>query len=316
MEIGGYFDLELAQGCNHLHEKAFASNTGRNALELILRELKVQKILLPYFTCDVILEPIHKLSIEIEWYNIDENLELKDFFPNLRDEEFILYTNYFGIKDRYISELSRIYQNNLIIDNAQSLFSDQLHNIPTFYSPRKFLGIPDGGYAYINKKINDMDYDIDYSYDRCLHLLKRLECDGSEGYADFKDNSIKLSKQPIKRMSELSKRMVASININKIKEKRIRNFSYLSNELNSLNRLSLDVDSFAVPMVYPLLIEDDGFREKLIKNRVFIATYWPNVLSQCDKGTLEYNLAKYILPLPIDQRYGESEMAHIVSFFK
>ena len=313
MEVGGYFNLELNPKQNHLHKDAFACNTGRNAFEYILTTNNVKKIYVPYFTCDVIFEPIEKLAIPFEWYEIDKHLELKNELHNLGEGDYILYTNYFGIKDEYITKLAKTYPNNLIIDNAQALFSTPISNIPTFYSPRKFIGIPDGGYVYLDKEKDVDQFEFDYSYDRCQHLLKRLECDGAEGYSDFKENSDKLSKQPIKKMSVLTKRMISSVNLNTIIKRRIKNFIYLHEKLGGLNELSINVTEKSVPMVYPLLITKEGLKEMLISNQVFVATYWPNVFEWSKKGSLEYSLAKYIIPLPIDQRYSTNEMKVITS---
>jgi hypothetical protein len=54
-------------------------------------------------------------------------------------------------------------------------------------------------------------------------------------------------------------------------------------------------------------------KQKLIENRIFVATYWPNVFEWCRSKDLEYNLANNLLPLPIDQRYGKEELCYIVS---
>lgn len=42
------------------------------------------------------------------------------------------------------------------------------------------------------------------------------------------------------------------------------------------------------------------FEKKLIDNRVYVATYWLNVVEWCGIGELEYGFAKSLLPLPID----------------
>ena len=60
-EIGGYFQLELNKDREY-HDKAIALNTGRNALEYILRAKIFKKIYLPFYTCDVLLEPLKKLK--------------------------------------------------------------------------------------------------------------------------------------------------------------------------------------------------------------------------------------------------------------
>jgi hypothetical protein len=68
------------------------------------------------------------------------------------------------------------------------------------------------------------------------------------------------------------------------------------------------------PMVYPYYTDNENLRKRLIDNRIFVAQYWPNVLSWCSPSDTEYNLTKRILPLPIDQRYGEEDMECIVKF--
>ena len=40
--------------------------------------------------------------------------------------------------------------------------------------------------------------------------------------------------------------------------------------------------------------------------------YWPNVIKGCDPDSLEYKLGKEIIPLPVDQRYGENDMKRII----
>ena len=75
--IGGYFELELNKSIDY-HRNAIALNTARNALEYILIAKKYQKVYIPYFTCDVILEPFQKLNIAYEFYKIDENFECID----------------------------------------------------------------------------------------------------------------------------------------------------------------------------------------------------------------------------------------------
>ena len=61
--IGGYFELaDCEQADNFPHGTGILLNTGRNALEYILRTIKqVSRIYIPYFTCEVVLEPIKRL---------------------------------------------------------------------------------------------------------------------------------------------------------------------------------------------------------------------------------------------------------------
>jgi len=70
-------------------------------------------------------------------------------------------------------------------------------------------------------------------------------------------------------------------------------------------------------MIYPFLIDNgQELKKKLIENKIFVATYWPNVFGWTDKDSFEYKLTKHLLPLPIDQRYEKNELNIIVKHLK
>lgn len=311
--IGGYFGLELSRGEGFIHNSGIFVASGRNAEELILRNLlPISKLWIPYFTCEVVLEPLRKLGIAYTFYHITKDLEIAQDIQ-LEKGEYILYTNYFGIKDGYVSRLAEKYQHHLIIDNAQALYSKPINKINTIYSPRKFVGIPDGGIAYCTPEHDVWIDETDISYGRCSHLLKRLDIGPTDGYSDFRLNAEKLENLPLRRMSNLTRRIMLAINYNDIKNRRRANFEYLHNQLKGINQLSIPpIESFECPLTYPFLIEHNALKPHLISNKVYVATYWPNVLEWCDKKDIEYNLAQNIVHLPIDQRYGLRDMKRIL----
>ncbi len=314
-EIGGYFELELPMNANQpLHPNGVKVNSGRHALEYILRVLgnKVKRLWVPYYTCEVVLQPIHRLGLEYEFYQVNMDLEI-DSKPDLTDGDYIIVNNYFGIKDAYINELACQYKGKLIVDNAQAWYNCEMPGFNTFYSPRKFFGMPDGGLAWATGELNN-ELERDHSYDRCSHLLKRIDSGASEGYAEFNVNSKKIGAQPLKRMSSLSDRILSSIDFDWVRIKRRSNFEMLHEVLKGSNGFNIPpMQSFASPMVYPYLTNDASLRQRLIDNKIFVATYWPNVLEWCHEDSTEYKLAKNLLPLPIDQRYGEDDMERIIT---
>ncbi|WP_287828611.1 hypothetical protein [Bacteroides sp.] len=311
-EIGGYFELELQTSKDKLFDKhAVYVNSGRNAFEYIIKSLpKVSKLWLPYFTCSSLQEPLHRLNLNVEYYSINDQLEINNINTLcLGGDDYLLYTNYFGVKNSYVELLQARFSNHLIVDNSQALFSNP--SSYCFYSPRKFVGIPDGGIAF-----SKFDYQVKEqdkkSYERCSHLLKRYDFLASEGYVDFKTNGLSLSHQELKIMSNLTKAMFESIDFLSIKETRNRNFKHLHSSLQSSNSLLMDIDVIDGALVYPYLIEHDNLRQKLIDNKIYVATYWPNIL-KCKSEETEYKLAKYLLPLPIDQRYTNVDIERILS---
>lgn len=312
--IGGYFEIEkTGKGGNFPQYEGVLLNTGRNALEYVLASAgNVSCVYLPYYTCEVLLEPIKKLGVKYRFYSIDCNLEIADEFPIL-DNECIVYTNYFGVKDAYVQVLAEKIGEKLVVDNAQALFAKAISGIKTIYSLRKYVGIPDGGVACCNDGHDITSFPVDDSSDKMSHLFLRKEKGPQAGYADFRDNSRKLVMQPIKRMSLQTKSMVDNIDFDEVKQIRRKNFKILHDALSGLNKLDLpSMDSFECPMVYPFWTTDLTLRQRLIDNQIFVAMYWPNVLEWSNPCELEYELAFHILPLPIDQRYGEEEMNGII----
>lgn len=306
--IGGYFSLELPH-FEEYHKDAIRLNTGRNCLEYILKARGYKKVYLPYYTCDVTLEPFNKLDVEYEYYHIDINFEIRDRFT-VKQDEALLYVNYYGLKQRYVESLAAKVGERLIVDNTQAFYAKPAEGIDTFYTCRKFFGVPDGAYLYTNKQL-DEELEQDQSFDRMDFLTKRIDLSVEAGYADFKQLSKSLVGQPIKRMSNLTQRMMQGIDYASVAQQRRTNYLYLQETLGASNDLKLSLEDDAVPMVYPYLTSVKGLRERLIDNKIFVARYWPNVLEQTKVEDIDYLLTAQMQPLPIDQRYSETEMEYI-----
>lgn len=308
--IGGYFSLELPQR-EEYHKHAIRLNTGRNCLEYILRVRGYKKVYVPYYTCEAVMEPINKLGIPYEFYHIDIHFEIRDRFT-LKEGEALLYTNYFGLKQRYVEQLAEKIGSRLIVDNTQAFYAKPIEGVDTFYTCRKFFGVPDGAYLYCDKKL-DEEIEQDCSYDRVAHLVKRIDLSAEEGFKDFRRVDDGLDNQPIRKMSRLTQRMMQGIDYDTIAQRRRSNYLILQNSLVKGNDLKLPLEDDAVPMVYPYLASVKGLREKLIENKIFVARYWPNVLEWTLKDDIDYLLANQMQPLPIDQRYGEEDMNRIIT---
>ena len=311
--IGGYFELELPQG-DAYHRKAIALNTGRNCLEYILRVRQYKKVYIPYYTCEVILEPFNKLGIDYSFYHINQSLEIDRPFK-IEIDEALLYTNYFGLKQHYIASLVGIYGKQLIVDNTQAFFAMPFEGIDTFYSCRKFFGVADGAYLYCDKAL-DQELEQDQSWQRMDYLLKRIDLSPEEGYGDFQVREQKLINQPIMLMSNLTKRIMSSIDYTMVAKKRRDNYKQLQSALGQSNRLKKPLAYDDVPMVYPYLTDHSNLHKRLINYNIYIAQFWPNVLKWCTPFDLGYNLTQCLLPLPIDQRYGKEDMEKILELFR
>lgn len=318
--IGGYFSLEINEG-RELHKQALRLNAGRYALEYILKARKYGKVFIPYYICESILQPIKRLGVEYEFYHINEKLEPAIELQPKADEA-VLYVNYFGMKNRYAGTFFYAYPNT-ILDQTQAFYSEQGNKYDdksiqcdTFYSCRKYFGVPDGAYLYTNCLLDEV-LPQDVSFERMDFLTKRIDLSAQAGYADFHVNDKSLSEVGMKRMSKLTEAMMKGIDYSTKANKRIHNFHLLDKELRETNRFKWDMDYGTIPLVYPYYVENGTkLRQKLIESQVFCARYWPNVIEWCDSDDLEYQLAENVVCLPVDQRYGEEEMNRIIEIIK
>jgi hypothetical protein len=310
--IGGYFELQLTPGAEY-YPNLIRLNTGRNALEYILKQKGYTKIYIPYFTCDVILEPIIRLKVEYRFYSINELLEpVIDFV--IEPHACFLYTDYFGVKREAVKKLSKQIK-HLIVDNSQSFFSEALPGVDTFYSCRKFFGVPDGAYLQIRKKLG-RKLPVDSSINRFSHLIKSIELGTEAGYADFKANNEVLENNEIRSMSPLTQRILSGIDYAECARIRKRNFDFLHKHLEASNLFKFDVTDDCVPMVYPFLHNARDLKLHLIQKKIFVATYWPNVFKWTNKKMYENYLARCLVPLPIDHRYNLQDMFFMLTILQ
>ena len=146
--------------------------------------------------------------------------------------------------------------------------------------------------------------------------MKRIDLSAEEGFKDFRQADDELDNQPIRKMSNLTKRMMQGIDYEAVAQRRRANYQILYNVLSKENNLEFYLEDDAVPMVYPYLVSVEGLREKLIENKIFVARYWPNVLRWTTSDDIDYLLASQMQPLPIDQRYSINDMESIISIVK
>ena len=102
-----------------------------------------------------------------------------------------------------------------------------------------------------------------------------------------------------------------NIDYKRVAKERRENYLFFQKRLKNANRLKLELGKGSVPLVYPYLVNKPNMRERLIRNKIFIAQYWPNVLERCEKSSVEYWLANNLLALPVDQRIEEADLIEI-----
>ncbi len=310
--IGGFFGLELPYFGNFpLRDIGIPVGSGRQALELILRNIKEINVLrIPHFICPTVLEPLKRLGIKTKLYSLDDSLNPILSTP-LDKYEYILYPNYFGVKSATISKLSAKFNDKLIVDNAMALFAPAIEQSHSFYSPRKFCGVPDGGIAIFSQKrvISPLTPAANAQE---AHFLFTCLSEGIHAASrECEINEARLGHTPLQGMSTLTSRLLDSIDFATISKRRLENSHYLHTRLASWNRL--DVQLTEAPAYYPFFTGFPYLRDKLIDHGVLLPIFWEELLDILPISSTEYKFITHILPLPIDQRLTIDQLDKILS---
>ena len=113
-------------------------------------------------------------------------------------------------------------------------------------------------------------------------------------------------------MSNLTKRLMHSIDYERVAQQRIDNYNTLRRSLGGR-----ELHYGEVPMIFPYISEQGAIlRNHLIQHKIFVAKYWQNVLEWTKEDAVETTMVNNTLPLPIDQRYGKEDMDRIIDLIK
>lgn len=317
MEIGSFLELQLPKGREWYKGDTDVArlNTGRMGIWHAFRITGCKRIWIPIYQCDSIRETFEKKGVEICFYHQDKCFNPVDI--KVKDKDAVLLVNYYGImSSQRMAELAKSYKHP-IIDCTQAFFCNPVENALTIYSCRKFVGAPDGAYV-VGKDAHKYveEYPQCYSSDTAAFLLKRIEygCEG-KGYEARSLNERRINSEDCMRMSKLTRTLMDAEDYAYNQQKRKENFAYAHKILGQINKINpiKYMDSETIPMVYPLVVEEDELLSHLQKAKHFQGHWWSYICQEQTQDTFEYWISRYLIPITIDQRYGKEELDYLSS---
>lgn len=306
-EIGGYFELETFGGREYYPE-LIALNSARNALLYLLRARGIQRLWIPGYLCGSVAQVCAQNGVEVSYYHVG-----RDFRPDLDRTpgkgERLLLVNYFGQLDGACVQTLREKYKAIILDNTQAFFQRPLPGVDTFYSCRKYFGVPDGSYLSTEARL-DGALKADLSAGRMAHILGRFEKTAEEYYPRYRENEDGFEGRELRAMSALTKNLLGPVDYGRVKARREENFALLHGRLKAQNPLALTAPEG--PFAYPFYSGDaPALRRRLAEEKIYVPLLWPDGLDTGDET--ERDLMEHILPLPCDQRYGRTDMERILN---
>ena len=313
-EIGGYFGLDLPD-----HGDAFPDaiklQSARAALRAVIESSRSTRVLLPAYICESAIKAVVAAGAGVETYALDDSLYPANLH-RVGEGCVLVYVNYFGLCGLNVERLMQeVPQDKLVIDNAQALLANPVDSLATIYSPRKFVGVPDGGLLVTSRlEVPIPKHEDMLSIGRMRHLLERMAGGAQEGYVHYVAAEESLRDSAPMLMSRLTRRLLASIDMSTVRERRRANFGALASSLDELNTYKWKLEPDSVPLCYPLVVDFDvdRLKKELAKRGIYLPTYWRECKPQTADG-IEARLQKRCLPIPCDQRYSVEEMADLAA---
>jgi len=309
-EIGGYLGLESFRGSEY-YPDLYRLNLGRTALVWLLQRIRHKRVFIPTYICGSVIYSAEHAGFDVVTYGLDEDLRpvwkdsqapgpddilyLVNFYGQLSPDEIATYRDSFPC---------------VIVDNAQAFYDRPVEGVHTLYSARKFFGVSDGAYLATDIDVSSDDIPADRSTDRLGYLAGRLEDGARAHYSGMLAVSDTFADEIPRRMSVLTENLLRAVDYGRVREKRRANYMTLSSLLPDDNPFLKRMPE--CPFAYPYHHENGvALRKHLAGNDVFVPTNWSYLLSSMPEDSHEYRWSSDILPLPVDQRYGEEDMRRI-----
>lgn len=323
--------------------EAFFTSSGRGAITAILSDITTDRktALLPLYTCDSVIQPFINKGYQVYFYNIAFDLAVD--LTNLIDQitavcpGIILFHSYFGFDT--LSEVRQLFprlrESGIVVieDVTHSLFSGFDKAGADYYcaSLRKWLEIPDGGFAFSKENRSSM-HEIKYAVnpivterfikasllkDRYVHSMDaKLKSEYRKWFYSIED--ILAANSTVYSMSDVASAIWANTDFKEVCRARRNNYSFLYENIMKSDLLYPvfgGISNNVVPLYLPVYIKGDRSNVQTFfsNHDIYSPIHWPipNLCKEYITQSVSY-IYNQILSIPCDQRYSLDDMRRIV----
>lgn len=298
----------------------------RSAFYYLARALRPRRVWLPSYLCQSVVEGFRAGGALVAFFSVDEQLRVNDdgWLREVAARDLVVRTHYFGFEndDAVFLAAGRLGA-RLVDDAAQALLTGGLGATAEFvvFSPRKFVGVPDGGYlvqmgsgAMKEPKLTEPP--AAWWRTSLAAVLRRR--DFETGAADRSWHELFQAAEreaPIGpfAMSSLSRILLESgIDYSDVRGRRRANYRMLLHAFADV-AVFPSLPPNVVPLGFPIRLPDrDHTRLGLFKRAIFPAVHWPVPADVPAAHAASRALAAQILTLPCDQRYDATDMTRLI----
>ena len=330
--IGGMFGLPelLASGATRppfLGGNSLLLLNARCALRLLIERLAPPRTWMPSYLCPDMLAAVGAGHTALSFYPVDGNLTVRDteWLRQVGPRDLVLLIAYFGFPSDIRCARSAKERGAWVVEDAcQALLSEARNPAADFilFSPRKFLGVPDGGILLARDEAGLFDASLNpppagWWLKALEAAVQRREFDRHGGPRDWFRLFREIEAEfPIGAyaMSELAAALLRQgFDYGSVIRRRRENYRCLASELGEM-AIFPDLPEDVVPLGFPVRVsERDRVRQALFDAGIYPPVHWEILRHVPPEFGASHRLAGDILTLLCDQRYGRDHMERQVS---
>ncbi len=334
--IGGMFGLEVPDSHSGSEERprpAFLAGphvllaSARSAFALLAQALSPANVWLPSYLCGVVLQAFPSGSIRVRFYPVDRHLRVAedDWLRLVEHGDMVVFLNYFGFSQWEELAAAAAARGAWVVEDACLALLNQHHCQHAHYvifSPRKFVGVPDGGILQIGHAASLPEASLTPApsswWMDCLQASTlRREFDSHGGDRRWFELFQKVEREmPFEphRMSDLTYRILnRDVDWTAVADSRRANYRTLAVELAELAVFPALAEG-VVPAGFPIRVKNrDQLLKLLFSLEIYPPVHW-NLTGVIPAEFEEsHQLASQEITIPCDQRYGPREMSRVAA---
>ncbi len=297
-----------------------------SALAELLGRLTPGSVWLPSYCCIALFLAAEAARVPIRIYGIGGDLswDETDWIDQVRPGDAVVIIDYFGRRQKPAQlEALRARGAWVIEDATQAMLNDQVGEAADFtiFSPRKFLGVPDGGILASSAALQIEPFALEAApaewwLTAFNATLGRRDFDrfgGERRWFDLFQQAERTAPIGPFAMSGLSRVLLSTcFDYAALRKRRQDNYDRLEEALGDLAVMP-PRDEGEVPMAFPIrVMERSAVLKSLFSQQIFSPVHWPLEGFIPHDFADSHRLSREIISLHCDHRYGEADMRRIV----
>lgn len=327
--VGGMFGLADPVPCSmprlpFLNGDATFFVSARSAMRFVIRQRNPRRIWMPSYLCETMLQALEGTGAELVFFPVDYDSQITDhkWLQRLGHHDIVVLISYFGFA--IPEDLCRaVHERGALVleDASQALLSSHVGRHADFvvYSPRKFIGVPDGGILvnFSGQVIEGVKSLVPppepWWLNAFMASLLRREFDqhgeDRKWFELFQDSEANCPVGDY-ASSELTRMLLLhTFDYADVAARRRANYQFLLSGLKDV-ALFPHLPANVVPLGFPIRVSKrDELRRWMFDLEIYLPIHWPVPYQVPAEFTDCRRLANDILTLACDQRCTEIDLA-------